>query len=114
MNIAQQTTSNRVICKALSEVRQGLVQGQGISAPMLENKLFPRLLVQMVRVGEETGNLESTLNIVAESYETEANDKLSGLIAMIEPAMTVGLGLLVAFVALSVISPMYSILSSFD
>ncbi len=113
MNIAQQTSGNRVMCEALSKVRQGLVQGEGISAPMLENKLFPRLLVQMVRVGEETGNLESTLNIVAESYETEANDKLSGLIAMIEPTMTVGLGLLVAFVALSVISPMYSILSSF-
>ena len=112
MNIAQQTTGNRVMGEALSKVRQGLVQGEGLSAPMLENKVFPRLLVQMVKVGEETGNMEATLNIVAESYENEANDKLSGLIAMIEPTVTICLGILVAFIALSVISPMYSILSA--
>ncbi|MDD5095691.1 MAG: type II secretion system F family protein, partial [Dehalococcoidia bacterium] len=67
-------------------------------------------LVQMVRVGEESGRLESTLGTVAASYEVEADDKISGMISMIEPAMTVGMALVVAFIALSVITPMYSMI----
>ena len=79
---------------------------------MTKHKLFPPLLVQMVMVGEESGNLESTLTVVANSYETEADDRLSGLISLIEPAMTIGLALMVAFIALAVITPMYSIMGS--
>lgn len=112
LDMAQQTTGNRVMRDAVSGVKKRLIQGEGLAAPMSENTLFPRLLVQMVKVGEESGNMESTLNVVAESYETEAQDKLSGLISMIEPTMTIIMGLMVAFIALSVITPMYSILSS--
>jgi type IV pilus assembly protein PilC len=101
-----------VMRDALATVKQRLIQGEGLAAPMSENRLFPRLLVQMVKVGEESGSLESTLKVVAESYEAEAQDRLSGLISMIEPTMTIIMGLMVAFIALSVITPMYSILSS--
>jgi type IV pilus assembly protein PilC len=71
------------------------------------------LLVQMVKVGEESGKLESTLSTVASSYEAEADDKISGLISMIEPVMTVGLALIIGFIALSVITPMYSMTGKF-
>ena len=113
INMTRQTSSNRVIQSALNDVQNDLIKGEGLSMPMSKHKLFPHLLVQMVMVGEESGNLESTMNIVAESYESEADDKISGLIALIEPAMTVGLALMVAFIALSVISPMYSIMGAF-
>ena len=113
INMTRQTSSNRVIQKALNDVQNDLIKGEGLSVPMSKHKLFPHLLVQMVMVGEESGNLESTMTIVAESYESEADDKISGLIALIEPAMTVGLALMVAFIALSVISPMYSIMGQF-
>ena len=114
IDMTRQTSGNRVMQNALVHVQRDLVQGEGLSGPMSKHKIFPRLLVQMVMVGEESGNLESTLNLVATSYESEADDRLSGLIALIEPAMTVGLALMVAFIALSVISPMYSILGTFD
>ncbi len=113
IEMARETTSNRVLRDALADVRRELVQGEGLSGPMGKKKVFPRLLVQMVMVGEESGNLESTLNIMAEGYEVEADDRLNGLISLIEPAMTIALALAVAFIALSVIMPMYSVLSAF-
>jgi type IV pilus assembly protein PilC len=94
-------------------VRTGLLEGEGLSGPMSRNKVFPSLLVQMVRVGEESGKLGSTLSTVASSYEAEADDKISGLISMIEPVMTVGLALIIGFIALSVITPMYSMTGKF-
>ena len=65
-------------------------------------------------VGEESGNLESTMSIIADNYQREADDKISSLISLIEPAMTIGLALVVAFIAISVISPMYSIMGVFE
>jgi type IV pilus assembly protein PilC len=114
MDMAQRTSGNRVVRESLSKVKHSLMEGKGLSGPMFEDKIFPRLLAQMVKVGEETGNLESTMGVVADHYETEANDKLNGLIAMIEPTMTIALGLAVAFIAVSVITPMYSLLSGFE
>jgi len=63
----------------------------------------------MVRVGEETGNLENTLVTVAESFETEANDKTTGAVGLIQPVVTVLLGLVVGFVVLAMLSAMYSV-----
>lgn len=114
INMARDTSSNRLIREALGQVQSDLVQGEGLSIPMGKHKLFPKLLVQMVMVGEESGNLESTMNIVADNYESEADDKIGGLIALIEPTMTIGLALMVGFIAISVISPMYSIMGVFE
>lgn len=112
MDIAIQTMGNRVIRQALEDVRDKLVQGQGLSQPMAAISLFPRLVVEMVVVGEETGNLETTLTTVADFYEESVDHRMSTLISMIEPALTVVVGLVVVFVALSMITPLYSILRS--
>ena len=111
---ARQTSSNMVIKESLAKVRTGLIQGEGLSGPMSRDKTFPNLLVQMVMVGEESGKLESTLDTVARSYETEADEAISGMVSMIEPVMTIVLGIAVAFIALSVIMPMYSITGKFQ
>ncbi len=113
MEMVGQTSGSCVVKEALAGVRTGLLQGEGLSGPMSRNKLFPSLLVQMVRVGEESGRLESTLGTVAGSYEVEADDKISGMVSMIEPAMTVGLAVVIGFIALSVITPMYSMMGKF-
>lgn len=112
MNIVIQTVSNRIIRQALRDVREKLVQGQGLSQPMAAIDLFPPLSVEMVVVGEKTGNLESTLATVANFYEQSVDHRLNTLISMIEPALTVAIGLVVAFIALSLITPLYSILKS--
>jgi type IV pilus assembly protein PilC len=99
---------NRAMAQALNEVQQDMVRGEGLSQPMAKNSLFLPMMVQMVRVGEETGNLETTLLAVARSYEVEVEDKTRRLIAMIPPAMTLIIGLLIGLIALSLTSAMYS------
>ena len=112
MDIATQTAGNRVIRQALNDVREKLIQGQGLSQPMAANELFPRLMVEMVVVGEKTGTMDSTLATLANYYDERVDQRINTLIAMIEPVLTVVIGLVVAFIALSLITPLYSILRS--
>ncbi len=109
MNLLLAVTKNKAMEAALSEVRQGMIAGAGLSAPMARNDLFMPLMVQMTGVGENTGNLDSTLNTVAESYETEADDKTKALVAVITPATTLIIAGVIGFIAISLISAMYSI-----
>jgi type IV pilus assembly protein PilC len=103
-----QSTGNRVMIKALMEIRDDMLGGEGLSRPMSKHTVFLPMMVQMVKVGEETGNLDNTLVSVAQSYETEAEDKTRSLIGMIQPVMTVVIGLVVGVMALSLVSAMYS------
>ncbi len=112
MDIAIQTSGNRIIRQALTDVREKLLQGQGWSQPMAESELFPKLLVEMVAVGEKTGTMDSTLATLADYYEERVEQKINTLVSMIEPFLTVVIGLVVAFIALSLITPLYSILRS--
>ena len=109
MTLVIQGTKNKAMAEALTQVQQGMIVGGGLSGPMRKNKLFLPLMVQMTAVGEETGNLDNTLSTVAESYETEADDKTKAMVALITPATTVIIGLVVGFIALSLLSAMYSI-----
>ena len=114
MDIVVPSVGNQVIHQALSELREKLIQGQGLSSPMAEIGLFPSLMVEMVAVGEKTGDLESMVANIAERYEYAVDQRIAGLVKMIEPAMTVLSGLLVGFVALSFIGPLYSIVGTMD
>jgi type IV pilus assembly protein PilC len=112
MEITIQTNRNHIIRQALSSVRDRLVQGEGLSQPLSEIKLFPPLLVEMVIVGEKTGMMDSTLATLADFYEKKVDRRIDTLISMIEPALTVVIGVVVIFIALSMITPLYSILRS--
>jgi type IV pilus assembly protein PilC len=103
------SSRNRALSQAMNNVQQDMIKGEGISKPMAKNRLFLPMMVQMVRVGEETGNLDATLLAVARSYETEAEDKTRSLIALIQPVMTLVIGLIIAGMAFSLVSAMYSI-----
>jgi len=112
MNTVIPTFRNRIIRQALQGVRDKLVQGQSLSQSMAAVSLFPQLLVEMAVVGEKTGNLDSTLATLADFYDKRVDQRIDTLIAMIEPALTVAIGLVVVFIALSMITPMYSMLQS--
>lgn len=112
IDIATQTIGNRIIRHALRDFRERLVQGQGVSQSMATIDLFPRFMVEMVVVGEKTGTLDSTFVTLAEYYEKRVSQRISTLISVIEPFLTVVIGLVVAFIALSMITPLYSILRS--
>jgi type IV pilus assembly protein PilC len=77
---------------------------------MATNHVFPQLLVEMVVVGETTGTLEATLATIADFYEQRVEQRVQALITMMEPALIVVVGLVVAFMAVSMITPLYSIL----
>jgi type IV pilus assembly protein PilC len=103
-----QGVGNRVLADAFNDVHQDMLKGEGLAQPMAKNSLFLPMMVQMVKVGEETGSLDSTLKAVAENYEVEAGDKTKALLGMIQPVMTVIIGGIVGVVAMSMFSAMYS------
>jgi len=109
MPLVVQSSNNKVMAKALGDVQQRMVKGEGLSQPMSRNKLFLPMMVQLVRVGEETGNLDVTLLAVARSYEAEAGNRTHSIIALIQPAMTLIMGLVIGIIALSITSAMYSL-----
>jgi type IV pilus assembly protein PilC len=111
MTLTAEATGNRVISGALSEVQQDMLRGQGLAAPMSQKEVFLPLMVEMAKVGEETGNLDDSLIVVAENYEIESERRTQTLLGMIEPLMTIAMGLGVGFLALSVFMPIYSSLS---
>ncbi|MDO8531135.1 MAG: type II secretion system F family protein [Dehalococcoidia bacterium] len=106
--LTRATVSNVVLNEALAAAQEQLLQGQGLAVPLGRVPYFPPLFIQMVRVGEESGTLESNLTHVADSYEQEVEERIDSLVSLIEPALTLGIGVLVAFIALSVILPMFS------
>jgi len=109
MTLSIDNAQNKVIVDALTTVRDEMLKGQGLSRPMSRNPIFPALIVQMAAVGEGTGNLDTTMDTVAMSYEMEANDRTDALIAAITPATTLIMGGIVAFIALALISAMYGV-----
>jgi len=100
---------NQSIVRALVMVQAEMLKGEGLAKPMAKDAIFLPMMVQMVKVGEETGNLDVTLMAVADSYETEAKDKTDALVAMIQPTMTIIIGGIIGLIALSMVSAMYSI-----
>jgi len=111
LKLTAESSGNKVIYNALMDVEQDIIKGEGLASAMGRRPEFLPLMVEMTRVGEETGNLDNTLNIVADSFEIEATDKLQTILGMIEPAMTIIIGLAVAFLALSIFIPIYSSMS---
>ena len=109
MNLSISSTDNKFVSESFEKVQRDLIRGEGISKPMSKNKFFLPLMVQMVAVGEGTGHLDNTLVTVAESYEMEADDRTTAAVGLIQPILTVFIGLVVGFVAIMMLSTMYSI-----
>lgn len=108
MPLIIQGSGNRVMARALYEVQEDMLKGEGLSQPMSKSPLFLPMMVQMVKVGEETGNLDTSLQAVAENYEAEAEDRTKSLIGLIQPVMTLIIAGIVGVIALSMVSAMYS------
>jgi len=113
MSLAIQSSGNKVMVQSLSDVQQDMVRGEGLSQPMAKNKLFLPMMVQMVKVGEETGSLDVTLQAVAQSYEAEADDKIHAVIRLIQPVMTLLIGGMVGLIALTMVSAMMEMQKGF-
>jgi type IV pilus assembly protein PilC len=109
MALVVQGTKNKVISEALGEVKEELIRGEGLYKPMARRAVFLPLMTQMVGVGEETGNLDNTLSTVAQSYEAESEDRTSSAVGLIQPIITIVIGVIVAFIAIAMFSAMYGV-----
>jgi type IV pilus assembly protein PilC len=114
MEMVVHTTDNVVVADALERARAALLTGQGLSFPLSAERILPSLLAQMVRVGEETGTLEDNLATLSDFYEEEVDRSVQILASLVEPVLTIFIALVVGFVAVSMVMPMYSILSEIE
>jgi type IV pilus assembly protein PilC len=114
MDMLVKTTDNGILRAKVDQVRQSLIDGDGLSGPMARAGCFPPMLVQMVAVGEETGTLDANLDITAAFYAKEVDNKVDALAGMLTPALTLVVGVVVGFVALSLIMPMYQLVGSIN
>ena len=104
-----QSAGNKIMSLALIDVKQDMLAGEGLAQPMAKRTIFLPLMVQMVSVGEKTGNLGNTLTTVADSYETDADDKTQAAVALLQPAMTIAMAVVVGFIVIAMVSAMYGI-----
>jgi len=109
LRVASESLKNRVFVRALVTVNEAMLEGQGIATPLARTQLFPTTAVQMLRVGENTGTLDSQLEVTAQYYETELDYKIKKVTSLFEPAVIVVMGLIVGFVAVALVSAMYGV-----
>lgn len=109
IEIAQQGVQSETVRHELKKIPENLVQGQGLSGSMKNSDLFPSMLIQMVITGEETNTLESSFEALAEHYAYEFNQSMSTFISLLEPVLILLIGLIIGFIAISAMMPIYSI-----
>ncbi|NIM04140.1 MAG: type II secretion system F family protein [Armatimonadetes bacterium] len=112
LDIVADTSGNRVLSDTIGRARASIKEGEKISAPLFSSRVFPVMVTQMIAVGEETGRLDQMLLKVSDFYDKEVDATLKSLTSLIEPVMIVGLGCIVALIAISVISPIYELVGS--
>lgn len=109
IRVATDSLRNRVFMKRLNGVTEQMLEGQGLAGPLARTQLFPGTATAMLRVGEETGSMDTQLEVTAEYYEDELDYKIAKLTALFEPIVIVVMGGIVGFVAVALVSAMYGI-----
>jgi len=111
LEITAQTAGNWVVESALIDARVRVQEGAQIAQPLIDNPVFPPMVGQMVKIGEETGELEKMLGKVADFYEDEVDASIQALTSIIEPIMMIGVGCMVGLIVISMYLPMFKMLT---
>lgn len=109
LRVSTESLRNRVFMRRLNQVNEAMLEGQGIAGPLARTRLFPGTATSMLRVGEETGSMDTQLEVTAQYYEDELDYKIAKLTALIEPIVIIVMGGIVGFVAIALVSAMYGI-----
>ena len=109
LTIVRETLTNQVLAVAMDEVAEQVKTGHGLAEPLQEVGGFPRLAVQMIRVGEETGQLQEMLLQVADTYDNEVQTAVKRMLTLLEPAMILGLGAIIAGIIMSILVAILSL-----
>jgi type IV pilus assembly protein PilC len=111
LEITGTTSGNTVVEEALANVRERVHEGVPIAQPLIENPVFPPMVSQMVKIGEETGELDAMLGKIADFYEDEVDSSIQSLTSIVEPLMMIGVGAMVGVIIISMYLPMFKLLS---
>ncbi|MCQ2388101.1 MAG: type II secretion system F family protein [Kiritimatiellae bacterium] len=112
LTIVRDTSSNRIIAKALQSVHDAVKEGESMTDPLAASGVFPPMVVSMVQVGEETGALPEMLTRIANNYDDEVDNAVAGLTAAIEPALIIFLAVIVGTIVIAMFLPMIKIISN--
>ena len=111
LEITGATSGNWVVEESLADIRTRVHEGVPISQPLQEDPVFPPMVGQMVKIGEETGELDGMLGKVADFYEDEVDSSIQSLTSIIEPILMIGVGIMVGTIVISMYLPMFKMLT---
>ncbi len=114
LKITEQIVPNRILKEAIAQTREGVTDGKTIAQPLAKSKLFPQLMIDLLKIGEETGDVPGALQNIAETYESELSIQLRVMTNLIEPIMIICMAVGVGFLLFSVLSAMFAITSSIN
>jgi type II secretory pathway component PulF len=107
--VVSQTMKNRIIAESIRGMAEMVERGTDLSAALRETPVFPSYVADMVTVGESSGNLEEMLSQVSDYYEIDLNQRIAAFTAMVEPVVILVIGMIVAFVLVSVLLPLFDL-----
>ncbi len=110
INITKETSGNEVYARALAKVHDAIREGESMAEPLRQTKVCDAIVVNMVDVGEETGDLDKMLMKVADNYDSDVDVLVSSLISILEPVMVVVLGVIVGFIVIALFMPMVTLI----
>ena len=111
LNISRDTAGNILLSTAIASVHDSVREGEPIASPLSQTRIFDDMVVNMIDVGEETGNLDSMLMKIADNYDEEVDVAVEGLSSLMEPLMIIGLGLVVGFIVVALFMPLIALMS---
>ncbi len=111
LRITEQVLPNRLLKEAIAKTRTAVTDGKTLAQPMAQSKVFPQLMVDLVRIGEETGDVPGSLNNLADTYESELAIGLRVMTQLIEPIMIMVMAVIVGFLLISILLPLFQLIS---
>ncbi|HAT4247080.1 type II secretion system F family protein [Clostridium perfringens] len=112
LEIVASVVGNKIAEKELLKVKEKVLKGEGLGDSIMNIKIFPPMLASMVKVGEEAGSLDSILDKTADFYDDELEREIQTVTALIEPAMIVIMGVIIGFLLISILTPMFKMYNS--
>lgn len=110
LNNAKDVIGNRIIADSINAVTRNVREGKGVAGPLIEANVLPQLALSMIKVGEETGQLDIMLLKVAETYEKSLKEAVKRFMSLLEPFIILAMGLVIAFIVISMLVAIFSIL----
>ncbi|GMA99449.1 type II secretion system F family protein [Pelosinus sp. IPA-1] len=112
LEVVQKTIGNLSMTRALGQAQSGIKEGMGLAATLAQSKVFTPMVIQMVSIGEESGALDKMLEKIADFYENDIDDVISRLSSIIEPVIIGGLGVVIGLIVISIMIPLFDVITN--